>query len=82
MPPKEPTMNTLQSRAVVLVSALVACISAATLSHAGHEAALAARAGQAPVNVVPGRAGDTSVPAASSVFAGRTAAAQEDAPSF
>jgi hypothetical protein len=82
MPPKVPTMNSLQSRVVVLVSALVACISAATLSHASHEAAQAAQTGRAPVEVMQGQAGDTSVPAASSVFASRPAATPEDAPSF
>ncbi len=75
-------MNHTQARAIAFVSALIACVSAAALTHAGRDALPTAATRRAAVEVVLERPADTTVPSASVVFAGRPAAPQDSPAGF
>jgi len=77
-------MNSFQARGVALLAAVVACVSAVALAHAGHARPSAAVVASAPWAATPSRKADTSVPDAGAVFAGRPAEVPADpgAPTF
>jgi hypothetical protein len=80
---KAKTMTSFQARSVALLAAVVACVSAAALAHAGHAKGSPAVVAAAPLAAAASPVGDTTVPEAGKVFAqAAERAADPGAPTF
>ncbi len=75
-------MNTTSTRSVAILAAIVASVFVVALSHARHAQPASFVIARVSAPVVQSQLGDTSVPAASTVFAGRADGADEVAPTF
>ncbi len=75
-------MNTTQTRSIALLAAMIAGVSVVALAHARHGLTASVVSGRQSAPVAQSQLGDTSVPAASTIFAGADGVADEAAPTF